>query len=74
MGIVKTEKMTVLPAPILRRAIRQAAGVTQDEIAERIGVTRAAVSRWESGTRTPWRRNRVRYRDVLTEISGEDTY
>lgn len=30
-----------------------AAGLSQGELAEAIGVTRQAVSHWESGTRTP---------------------
>ncbi|MEU0971332.1 helix-turn-helix transcriptional regulator [Streptomyces sp. NPDC005917] len=42
-----------LPAPEERRAIRQAAGLSQGELAEAIGVTRQAVSHWEAGTRTP---------------------
>ncbi|MEU0253274.1 helix-turn-helix transcriptional regulator [Streptomyces sp. NPDC006184] len=42
-----------LPAPEERRAIRQAAGLSQGELAEAIGVTRQAISNWESGARTP---------------------
>ncbi|MEW2272188.1 helix-turn-helix transcriptional regulator [Streptomyces griseofuscus] len=42
-----------LPAPEERRAIRQAAGLSQGELAEAIGVTRQAISNWESGVRTP---------------------
>jgi DNA-binding transcriptional regulator YiaG len=42
-----------LPAPEERRAIRQAAGLSQGELAQAIGVTRQAISNWESGVRTP---------------------
>ena len=42
-----------LPVPAERRAIRKAAGLSQGELAEAIGVTRQAVSHWEAGTRTP---------------------
>ena len=42
-----------LPAPEQRRAIRQAAGLSQVEVAEAVGVTRQAVAHWEAGTRTP---------------------
>ena len=41
-----------LPAPDERRAIRRAAAVTQQELADAIGVTRSAVVRWEAGSRT----------------------
>lgn len=42
-----------LPAPDQRRAIREAAGLSQGEVADAIGVTRQAVGHWEAGTRTP---------------------
>jgi transcriptional regulator with XRE-family HTH domain len=34
-------------------AIRQAAGKTQQEIANAVGVDRVTVARWETGNRTP---------------------
>lgn len=42
-----------LPDPAQRRAIREAVGISQHELAEAIGVTRQAISHWENGTRTP---------------------
>lgn len=42
-----------LPQPDERRALREQAGLTQQEMADAIGVTRAAISQWEAGTRTP---------------------
>lgn len=42
-----------LPDLDQRRALRKAAGLAQDDIAEACGVTRQAVSHWENGTRTP---------------------
>lgn len=42
-----------LPSPTVRRLIREQAGLSQQDIAEALGATRAAVSRWESGQREP---------------------
>lgn len=44
--------MTTPPAVnISIRQIREAAGITQAELARRLGITQAAVARWESGRR-----------------------
>jgi DNA-binding transcriptional regulator YiaG len=40
-----------LPTPAIRRALREGAGLSQQDVADVCGVTRAAVSRWESGER-----------------------
>src|SRR5512132_292712 len=53
-----------LPDPELCRVIRERAGLSQAEIATVIGVDRAAVSRWESGERSP----RFPYRDASAEV------
>lgn len=42
-----------LPTPTERRAIREAAGLSRQELADAIGVTPAAVGHWEQGKRTP---------------------
>ena len=34
-------------------AVRKAAGLTQEQLGELLGVTRQAVSKWESGQTTP---------------------
>ena len=58
-----------LPAPEVRRALRRAAGVTLDDIAEAAGVTLQAVARWENGTRRP-RHDHLRvYSRILTGLS-----
>lgn len=41
------------------KAIRKAQGLTQSALAEKIGVTRAAVSFWESGDRLPLDRQKL---------------
>lgn len=50
-----------LPEPAERRSLREAAGVSQQELADALGVTRAAISHWETGTRSPRGELRRRY-------------
>jgi DNA-binding transcriptional regulator YiaG len=42
-----------LPTPNEARRIREAAGLTQQQIGEAVGVDGATVCRWESGERHP---------------------
>lgn len=42
-----------LPDPPVRRMLRMRAGLSQAQFAAALGVSPAALSRWESGTRTP---------------------
>ena len=60
-----------LPAPAVRRALRQAAGVSQSEIAQVAGVTRQAVALWEVGQRTPRGPHLDSYVGVLRTLSKE---
>ncbi|MBT2391635.1 helix-turn-helix transcriptional regulator [Streptomyces sp. ISL-1] len=57
-----------LPQPDERRALREAAGLTQQEVADAIGVTRAAISQWEAGTRTPRGALLDRYVDAIRAL------
>jgi DNA-binding transcriptional regulator YiaG len=57
-----------LPAPAVARAIREAAGVTQAQVAAELGVGRVTVARWELGTRTPRGDLRLRYIAILDEL------
>ena len=60
-----------LPDPRARRALREGADVTQDAIAKAVGVTRAEVSKWESGSRTPRGEALRRYLKVLDRLRQE---
>jgi DNA-binding transcriptional regulator YiaG len=54
-----------LPAPPIRRALRQSAGLSQQDVADAVGATREAVSRWESGDRRPRGRLLICYVELL---------
>ncbi|WP_455362006.1 helix-turn-helix transcriptional regulator [Streptomyces sp. SYSU K21746] len=57
-----------LPCPEQRRELREAAGLSQQEIADVIGVTRQAVSHWEAGIRTPRGALLDRYIDAIRAL------
>lgn len=50
------------------RQLREAAGMTQADIAEKIGVTPSAMSRLEAGTRKPRPETLLRWASTLNEI------
>jgi type I restriction enzyme M protein len=55
----------------LLRAIRARLGLTQEQLAERLGVSFATVNRWEGGTNTPQRAAQAAIA-ALTEEAGLD--
>ena len=57
-----------LPDTEERRRLRIEAQLNLDDIAELVGVTASAVSRWERGTRTPTGSRRVAYVAILREL------
>lgn len=57
-------------APATARVMRQEAGLTQQDVAEALGVTRVAVFYWENGRRLPAGRMAVRYLALLREACG----
>ena len=59
-----------LPPPEVRRALRIAAGVSQKDIGAELGVTRAAVSRWETGDRLPRDEALLGYVKILRSFQG----
>ena len=59
-----------LPAPAERRRIREAAGVSQQQVADELGVSATALSYWERGTWTPTLENAVAYRRILDELAA----
>ncbi|MFE2356161.1 helix-turn-helix domain-containing protein [Streptomyces parvulus] len=63
---------TPLPPPKARRRLREAAALTQAQLADRMGVTRATVRTWESGRTTPRGRKREAYADLLKTLAEEE--
>ncbi|MFE4692108.1 helix-turn-helix transcriptional regulator [Streptomyces sp. NPDC056749] len=60
-----------LPTLQVRQQLRLAAGLTQAEVAEAIGVKRLAVARWEAGTTQPHRGNRRAYAHLLRRLAAK---
>jgi DNA-binding transcriptional regulator YiaG len=59
-----------LPDPAIRRLLREQAGLSQDELAEALGVSRPTVTRWELGQRTPRGDLAERYAAALDLLAG----
>jgi DNA-binding transcriptional regulator YiaG len=57
-----------LPPPSIARAIRHEAGVSQQQVADELGVNRVTVARWELGERAPRGELRLRYIALLDEL------
>lgn len=59
-----------LPSPAQRRALREAAGLSQREFASAIGVSQASIALWESGRRAPRATHLERYVAGLRALQG----
>lgn len=59
-----------LPPPAERRAIRDAAGCSLDELADVLNVTREGVRLWETGQREPRRTNLTSYLEALRALKS----
>lgn len=62
-----------LPPPATARMIRLAAGVSQERLAQELGVHRMTILRWENGTRRPRGLARAAYVQVLSDLQREVT-
>lgn len=72
MSITGREPVPALPEPAERIRLRQLFGVTQNEVAEHIGVIRRTVYAWEHGAE-PIGENRVRYAELLASWARDET-
>lgn len=59
-----------LPPPNVRRALREAAGLSQEDIARAIGTSRQAVAHWEAGDRYPRPQHLRPYVEVLRLLAA----
>jgi DNA-binding transcriptional regulator YiaG len=57
-----------MPTPGKARLIREAAGVTQTQLAESLGVHRMTIARWEAGERRPRGLYLAAYSTALSEM------
>jgi DNA-binding XRE family transcriptional regulator len=60
-----------LPPPAARRQLREQCGMSQADAALFVGVTRAAIVRWETGAREPRAANLVKYLELLDRLARE---
>ncbi|MGX1132639.1 DNA-directed RNA polymerase specialized sigma24 family protein [Streptomyces glaucescens] len=59
-----------LPPPKERRRLREAASLSQAQLADRVGVSRHTVRAWESGRTTPRGSRLEAYAQLLAELAG----
>jgi transcriptional regulator with XRE-family HTH domain len=57
-----------LPTPAQRRLLRESAGLSQQALADLIGVSRQAVSHWETGLRDPAGAALIRYAEAIQAL------
>jgi DNA-binding transcriptional regulator YiaG len=69
--IATSRRRRSLPEPRVRKALRQAAGLTEVEVGRAIGVTASTVSRWETGRRSPRGTVRDAYTELLEALAKE---
>lgn len=60
-----------LPPPEKRKALREGYGITQDQLADILNVTRTAISLWERGKRTPRSRDYAEFLHMAAQGEAE---
>ena len=65
----RVDKRRSLPPASLRRLIRVTAGVSQQAVADAVGVSRPAIAAYEAGTRTPSGKHLDLYVDALRALT-----
>jgi DNA-binding transcriptional regulator YiaG len=60
-----------LPPPRIRRLVRQRAGLSPNDVARVLGLSRSAVTHWELGRRAPRTPNAEAYATLLDKLASE---
>ena len=68
--LARRARLREMPAPPIRRALREHHGLSQGQLAGLLGVDRASVSRYESGERAPRTAIAERYLDILDRLAS----
>lgn len=66
--LTEVRRARSLPTPQLARAIREAAGVSQQRLADELAVHVTTVKRWERGARRPRGKLRLAYAGLLEQL------
>jgi transcriptional regulator with XRE-family HTH domain len=67
----KARERKRLPEPVVRRLLREQAGLTQQQEADIVGCSRVEVTRWESGLRSPGPKFLRAYQALLDRLARE---
>ncbi|MFI8322464.1 helix-turn-helix domain-containing protein [Streptomyces sp. NPDC085529] len=62
---------TALPTPKERRRLREALALSEEQVAEALGVTKATVKAWETGRSSPRGRKREAYVRLLSDTPAD---
>lgn len=70
-ALTEARRRRSLPRPEARRMLRVNAGLSQQQVADALGVRRPTVSRWETGARSPRGSALDAYLGVLRRLALE---
>ena len=70
-ALEQARKRRALPSPRVRRELRRRLGISQEVIAQAVGVSRITLLHYEFGRRRPSGERLERYLDVLDRLKRE---
>lgn len=72
-GLIDEVRATRRLSPKVARAIRQDAGISQQRLADELGVSRVTVTRWENGAFRPRGDTARRYAELIARLEAAVT-